>query len=277
MAGLVPRLQVAQATLLFPPPLVLQSDIKLGEEQTELPGPKVTIVAPASWAREQLESKEAVDTVCKRVERLDLEHKAEVLRSAVLLAEDHRIEVEALPNSCLRVSVLAERPEVAVLLCEGLLAYLNYKTKIPLENPNRDQLTSVEQKLRLQEKDLGRALWDLLAFDLTRKRDPNAMEVAALDLQDYQATERQYRKAMRDHFFRESKLAAVGPSFTVIEPSSVASPVRPWWSFGAAGALAGGLLSSSLGAARRRSLMRKNVLWSVQERGQSQRTAHPDN
>ena len=267
-----PSLSAAQATLLFPPPLVLNDAQKPTQtlkntEKSDLSS------APAAWAEEVLMSKEAVDTVCKKIERSETEDRAEILRSACLLAEDHRVDVETMPNSCIRLTVRAANAHIATVLCDAMLAYLTYRTKIPLEDPEREELTSREQQLRLQEKNLSTVLWGLLSFDAPKNQNPNAMGLAELDMQDYQGAVAEYRQMMRTHFFREAKAAAAGPNFTVLESPTPVSSGRPWVRYTLLGGI-GGLVASLLaqGISRSRSL-RKKVRWRIQEGDHRARTA----
>lgn len=219
-------LSEADATLFFPPALVLNEPAAGGsQEQSESPVPKMDYTG---WAKELLMSKEAVDMLCKRIERSDADDKPMAIRSACLLPEDGRLAVESLPDSCIRLKVRAESSKLAVTLSEGLLAFLSYKAKIPLEDPDADSLTEVESQLRTQEKSLSSSLWGLLSFEAARNRDSNALQAVTIDLQDYQLSVTNYRRAMRKHFFREAKIASGGPGFTVLEAPSGSPQGRPW-------------------------------------------------
>lgn len=208
------KLTVARATLLFPPRLQLKSDALPDAEALanapDLPG-------SVQWAQDKLRSKEAVEALCKRIERTVTEDKQEVLRSACLLPEEDRLTVTALEGNYLQLSVAANKPDVALSLCAGLLAYLNFKAKIPLEDPEAEKLTQAERLLRVQEKTLQSQLWKRLAFDAPALKEDD-LEASELELSEYQANLNHYRQLSREHFFRETRAAAESPSFVVVEP-----------------------------------------------------------
>ena len=156
------------------------------------------------------------------------------------------------------------------------MAYLTFKTKIPLQDPDGDKLVASERLLRVKEKALSGVLWGLMAFDAPKSRDPNALESVALDLQEYQAEVAQYRSAMRDHFFREARTAAEGNSFVVLEPPSAVRSGRPWLFGALVGAMAGFLTSFLFQSRTTKAAPRKNVRWRIQEREPTERTASVD-
>jgi len=265
------RLVQAQTTIFFSPALMLppHPDPSLPEgapkgEQTQKP-------SPTAWAESMLTSKDAVDMVCKKIERSETEHKDAALRAACLLPEK-RVKVESLPNLCLRLKVSAEKPELAVMLCQGLLAYLNFKTKIPLEDPDRERLTQVETQLRTQERNLAKTLWGQLAFDSPKTPDAEGAQAAELELSDYQLSASEYHQLMEKNFFRETWAAADNPFFTVIEPPFVGLPERPWWEFVVGGGFLGGVGGWLLERMGRRARRRQNVRWRSQEGPAMRRT-----
>ena len=280
-AGTRRSLCEAQATLYFPPPLVLQQSVPR-EAPSAVPletldSPDLPRSESTAWAQATLTSKEAVDAVCKRIERSDIEYKVQALRSAVLLAEDKRVRVETMPEACVRLKVYAEDSRVCLFLCDSLLAYLTFKTKIPLEDPDPEKLVTSERQLRVQEKALSQSLWSLLAFDSPGSQDPAALQAVGLDLQDYQQLVTRYKQALRDQFFRETRLAASGPNFAVLEPPSQIRNHRPWIE----SALLGGILGIGLSVIAtvlqpRRSTVRENVRWRIQEPRGQRRTAPTD-
>lgn len=261
------RLVQAQATLFFPPPLVLSTSSAPANAQQ---GSKTE---PTAWAESMLLSKDAADAVCKRIERSQAENKDQALRSACLLSEGRRVSVATLPNSCVRLKVWADDPAIAISLTEGLLAYLNFKAKIPLEDPDRDRLSTAEKLLRSQERSLANLLWERLAFDSVKTSTPG--QSLELDLMDYQCLVTQYRQFMHDSFFRETHQAAGGPSFSVVEPPFVVCTPSPWWR----GALLGGLfglLASAILQWTQPGNRQKNVRWRSQEGAPLKRTGPAD-
>ncbi len=276
-AGTRRSLCEAQATLYFPPPTILEEHVP-GDAVSPTPK-KVTDAAQSdrpAWAQETLTSKEAVDAVCKKIERSGIDYKTQALRSAVLLSADQRVIVETLPQYSVRLKVYAEDSRVALLLCESLLAYLTFKTKIPLENPDPEALVGSERQLRIQEKSLAQALWGVLAFDSPKSKDPNALQAVELDLQDYYQQVAAYRQALRDHFFRETRAAAIGPNFIVLEPPSQIRNHRPWIEASFVGGGLGLVVSAGFAWLRRRRRRAwQNVHRPVQEPPFMDRTASP--
>lgn len=277
-AGTRRSLCEAQATLFFPPPIILQQSEPRGTPSA-IPVESLESAEPEStvWAHDTLTSKEAIDAVCKKIERSDIEFKTQALRSAVLLAEDKRVRVETMPDACVRLKVYAEDSRVCLFLCDSLLAYLAFKTKIPLENPDPEKLVASERQLRIQEKALSQTLWSILAFDSPKSQDPTALQAVELDLQDYQQLVATYRKALEDHFFRETRVAASGPNFAILEPPSQIRNHRPWIEASLLGGLLGILVSAlATGLRARRRPVRENVRWRIQEARLQRRTAPPD-
>lgn len=263
----------AQAVLFFPPPLTLADQAPKREKVTDLP---LDASDPGRWARELLTSKEAVDMICKRIERTESDSgKAQTLRSAVLLSEGDRIRVETLPSAAVRLRVRAETPRAALLICEGLVAYLNFKSKIPLEDPEADKLVELQQQLRIQEKSLGKSLWSMMAFGGARVGTPPNAEALEVELQDYRAKLAQYQTLTREHFFRQTHAAAGGPAFVVLEPAGLLPPERHWLLGIALGGGLGFLLSLWIQRSQKKQASRKNVRWRVQEGRYRDRTAPP--
>ena len=219
---LQPRLGAAQALLFFPPALGYHAGLTPPENAT-----KEELVEPVAWASELLRSPEAVDAVCKRIDRSTMPSKTEAMRSAVLLLEKKRIEIYPLPDSFLRLRVLAEDPEIAQNLCEGLLAYLAFRSKIPLEDKDAGTLKKLESDLRIQEKSIAEGLWRNLALDQSseHKFDTQALD---LELLEYQANRQKVKKALGQHFFREAQIAASAPSHFVIEPAAASKVPINW-------------------------------------------------
>ena len=263
-AAAQPSKAQAHMTLFFPPPLVLKTTPRkaAGDEPERR---AVSSYDAVSWTQDLLRGKEAMEALAKRIERMEPESKATTLRSAILLSEDGRIRVDELPGSCVGVTVSASNPAVARTLCEGLLAYLTFKTKIPLEDSEGGKLREVEQQLRVQEKTLSGELWNLFSFAASAE-PPSRAQQLELDLQEYQAAFRVYAEFLREHFFREVGVAAGGPSFQVLEPPVAIQLPRPWLACALLGGTVGAILGwlfSSLKARRRK--LPANVPWRVQE------------
>ena len=230
----------AEATLFFPAPLMLGVRARATPGVLPTPGADEAPLTTVAWAEDLLTGKEAVETICKRIERLNPTEKTRLLRSAVLLGEPGRVSITDLPDSRAILVVTAEDSRSAQVLCEGLLAYLLFKTKIPLEDPEADQLHEVERRLREHERRLGRAFYSQLGFETPSQ---GRETVHQQDLQDYQADVSHYRPLLRRQFLRETQTAASGPYFVVLEPASP-RPDRWRWIRGAGlGALAGWLAS----------------------------------
>lgn len=235
VAAFEPKLAVAQATLFFPPTLALQATATPSPEEAATAPPEMSV-----WAHDALTSKQAMDAVYKRIERQQGTTKQ--LRAAALLNEPGRLEVSSTGEYCLRLSVRAEDSTTARLLCEGLLAYLAFTTKIPLEDPEGDVLGAVQSQLRTQEKALSQTLWSMLAIS-SEAVDPSLGPKAELELSDFQASFKEYLNTARTHFFREFRAAATGPSFSVVEAPFAYYPRRLWLSRGLSGAALGLLFS----------------------------------
>lgn len=243
-------LSTAQATLFFPPALVLTAPpSEATPEASATPIARKETADPVAWASGVLSSKEAVEMICKRVDRSQSPDKAAALKSAVLLGEPGRVTVETLPDSCVRLQVRAQSGPVAVELCEGLLAYLTYKTKIPLEDPDTAELNKVEQQLRTQEKALGQTFYKQLGVSGRRE---GAEATLMMDTAEYQQNVNRYRPLFRRHYLRETEAAAAGPFFSILEPPAVSSQQRPWLESSLLGAGLGWLILVGLPKLRQR-------------------------
>jgi len=265
------KLTVARATLLFPNRLQLKSGA-LPDAQKETPRPDIP--ASALWAQDKLRSKEAVEALCKRIERTVTEDKEEVLRSACLLPEEGRLTVTPLEGNYLQLSVSAGKPEIALSLCAGLLAYLNFKAKIPLEDPEVETLVTAERQLRVQEKTLQKQLWSRLAFDAPPP-DAETLQAAEMEQSDYQASLNIYRQLTREHFFRETRAAAGSPSFVVVEPPYLVyqSRSRLWAMLMGVGL---GALLGTLSGRPRQEANRRFVPWRIKEAEEPKRSPLPE-
>ena len=249
-------LATAQATLFFPPALVLNA--APAAPTPEVPEASSTPMRretadPVAWASGVLSSKEAVEMICKRVDRSTAPDKAAALKSAVLLGEPGRVTVETLPDSCVRLQVRAQTAPIAIELCQGLLAYLTYKTKIPLEDPDTGELSKVEQQLRTQEKALGQTFYRQLG--VAGRREGTQEATLMMDTGEYQQNVNRYRPLFRRHYLRETEAAAAGPFFNVLEPPAVSAPQRYWWQSGLIGAGLGWFLLYRLRRPQERALV----------------------
>lgn len=253
-------LATAQATLFFPPALKLQA---AAPEPSATPAPRKESDDPVAWASALLSGKEAVEMICKRVDRSTAPDKAATLRSAVLLGEPGRVTVETLPDSCVRLQVRAQSGPIAVELCQGLVAYLTYKTKIPLEDPDTAELNKVEQQLRVQEKALGKTFYKQLG--VVGQREVNGEPTLLMDTAEYQQNVNRYRPLFRRHYLRETEAAAGGPFFSVLEPPAVSGHERPWLQNGVIGAGLGWLLLVGWPQLRRRASQER--AWAGRTRG----------
>lgn len=222
----------AQFTLFVSPALALA-----------LPGGGQSFAGPTQsnaldWAVGQLTSKDAVEMVCRKIERSQVERKDLALRSACLLPEGGRIETSLLSETCLRVRVRAEDPATAVVLCEGLLAYLSFRAKIPLENPEPTKLLESEKRLRLKEREIVGPGLQGPPVQLSAGVGSGLREA---EFGEYQAVLLEYRGLMEESFFRETRLASGSPYFSVIEPAFVVSSPKSRSGFLFLGLVFGGL------------------------------------
>ena len=264
-AAITPRLSVAQATLFFPPPLILYPHSDPDAPTPPVPSSEERVRDPLAWAEDILTSKEALDALCRKIERTSTDDKVEVLRSACLLAEEDRIQVTPREDSYLSFRVAAEKPNVALSLCAGLLAYLTYKTKIPLEDTHREELLNSAKLLRVQERRLEKLLWPRLSYNSSEPSDPNKEQAVELDLLDYQSNIAMARRQARQHFLRETRDAADGPNFVVMEPPFIRKEPRPWLKWGGLGAALGAAAALLSKAFRGKKKPRNFVPWRSQE------------
>ena len=262
-SALPARLTEARATLLFPQAGSLRSSQTSDGSRSEENPPLTSGGSVVAWAQETLTSKEAVEVLCKRIERNVTQNKEEVLRSACLIPEEGRLKVVALEGNYLQINVAAAKPEIALSLCAGLLAYLNFKTKIPLEDPDGDQLVQAESQLRVQEKLLQKQLWDRLAFNAPPV-EAEKIQASQMEAADYQLNLNKYRDLTRTHFFREMRAAAQGPAFVVVEPPYLAYRSRLRVAPILIGATCGAFLSLLIGR-QRRNRTRNFVPWRTKE------------
>lgn len=261
----------SQATLFFSPSLALPKLSQLSDAEDD-----VSKRDPLVWAEGLLTSKEAVDMLCKRIERSETERKDAALRAACLLTEGKRVMVQHLPNSCLQLRVTAEDPALATMLCDGLIAYLSFKTKIPLEDPDRDPLTNAENELRTKERDLSQGLWNVLAFDsLKSPSEKTNIQDLQSDLIEYQSSMANYRNLLTQNFFRETWSAADNPGFVVIEPPFGRAPEPVWYRFAGLGALLGAAIGW-VWDRKQRPRPPKYVPWRSQEARPEKRTGSSD-
>lgn len=227
---LVPNPQPgALATLYFPPARPVD---------WRHPGDGEVRQAPCEWARSLLSSAQAGEQIRGAI---NSEVSPEAAAASSLLGEGEHLRVELREPGLLEIKVTFDRPEVSLLVCQSLLAYLEQevlrergrRVESGLGALVREQADALEKQERA-EADIVRQL-------RLYKRKPTAGDadvglvtvhpdpVDALAKEDFQvglaATRRLRSRELRLALEEETSL----PGFSVMDPPHLNPLGRPTW------------------------------------------------
>lgn len=184
---------------------------------------------PKDWIGNSLLSREAIDFVCRRIEKAH-QDSPRLLRTAVLIQETGGLRVEDGPSGSLRFQVSADTPEDAMVLCEEFLNFLKAERdkvamrRFQLEERGLEQKQkSVEGELEVSELDLIRSLWNLTRED--QKKAP-PLEQLNQEFGVYKSSVWEYRKLRVREYTGRLRAKCYAPDFVVVDPPALEPPGR---------------------------------------------------
>ena len=235
----------AQAMLYFPP--ARKTDYMEREAQGEL-----VYTEPRDWAQSVLHSTGLGEAVRSQ---LPDETPLEVISASNLLLEESRMRVTQREPGLLIIQVLADKNETALLLCQGIVAYLHSQLQATRDQSLQSKASSQSQNLADVLERGERAEKELVEHvlqDSTQREKPkerlNMFPFYSREPVDYSTREdfltglRASRRLKATDLYLALQQETRLPGFTVIESAQALPPLAPAWY-----SLLGSALGSTLG------------------------------
>lgn len=214
----------AEAVLYFPTdPNLTRFSLP---EATPTPGGSSQTWDKRTWAVESLQNKKCIDWVCNSIVQRELQPSRELIHSAVLLLDEKRLRTERFGEGSLRLRVRAAQPQVALVLCQQLVLFLNKAANQELIDRARELASPADQEvartgreLQKQEQRLASEWFAYVADSTNRKEEPLAVTL------DYFTTLGVFRKNLAQRFFGKLDAEYDAPAFLELDPPAI---VHSW-------------------------------------------------